>query len=111
MRRFARLLLRSLIVVLLLAAVSYSPQDLGASCPARFDTYYDYGWSMNLIGWRDRDCGCALYGSGAVDGLWKVSEFYDCDYTEVLETRYYGRCNPGDPWSERSGPTDYPNWC
>jgi hypothetical protein len=112
MRRFGRLFFRSLILLTLLVSASYSPQEVGACPPyGRYDTYYDYGWTLNEIGWRDRSCGCGTYGTGLTNGLWKVSEFYDCDYYETYETLYYGRCNPGDPWTQRSGPTDYPNWC
>jgi len=112
MRKYSRILFRSLAALVILAAVSYSPAQVGACPPfGRFDTYYDYGWTLNQIGWHDRDCGCGSYSGGSFNGLWKVSDFYDCDYQEVYNTEYWGRCNPGDGWTLMSGPTDYPNWC
>jgi hypothetical protein len=40
-----------------------------------------------------------------------VSYFIDCDTHDVYSTIYYGRCNPGDTWTQLSGPDDCPNWC
>jgi hypothetical protein len=112
MPQLRRWLFRSLLVVTLLVSAAYSPQKVGA-CPdvGRYETHYDYGWSLNQIGWRDYHCGCGVSGDGDTNGLWKVTELYDCDTFMTITTNYYGRCNPGDPWSLRSGPTDYPNWC
>jgi hypothetical protein len=112
MRKLTTILFRSLIVLVLFAAVSYSPTPAGA-CPPydRYIIYYNNCTSGKTeVGWHEQTCTCSSNQGGTQDGLFKSVEDIYCDGSDDVTT-YWGRCNYGDPWEQVAGENDCPNDC
>ena len=112
MRKLTTILFRSIIVLVLFAAVSYSPTPAGA-CPPfdRYITYYDNCTSGKTeVGWSYRSCGCGFESGGTQDGLFKIIDDTSCDSSGETIT-YWGRCNYGDPWEQLGDENACPNHC
>jgi hypothetical protein len=112
MRNIRKAVVRTFIALSILAALSYSPAPAGA-CPPfeRYEEFFDNCQSRTQIGWIDRNCYCGTTSSGVTNGLYRVDHFIDCNTLDEYATIYYGRCNPGDAWTQLSGPDACPNWC
>jgi hypothetical protein len=112
MHKLTKILFRSMIVMALFAAISYSPTPAGA-CPPfdRLITYYNNCTSGKTeVGWHYRSCGCGSSQSGTQDGLFKTIDDTNCETSEETIT-YWGRCNYGDPWEQLSDIDACPNHC
>ena len=112
MRKLTKVLIRSSVVLVLFAAVSYSPTPAGA-CPPfdRTITYFNNcGSGKTEIGWHERGCSCGSAQSGTQDGLFKIVDDVYCDGSDEVIT-YWGRCNYGDPWEVLPDENACPNHC
>ncbi|MEA2342525.1 MAG: hypothetical protein QOF63_694 [Thermoanaerobaculia bacterium] len=112
MRKLTKILFRSMLVISLFAAISYSPTPAGA-CPPydRLITYYDNCTSGKTeVGWHELFCGCGSAQSGTQTGLFKVDDVVYCDSSDEVVT-YWGRCNYGDPWEQLGDIDACPNHC
>jgi hypothetical protein len=109
---FHKYAIRGLVVVTLVAALSYSPMPLGA-CPPfeRYEEYFSYCPDGDLIGTIDRTCGCSTITTGTTNGLYRIDHFLTCDTQDEYLTIYYGRCNTGAAWTQLSGPEACNNPC
>jgi hypothetical protein len=94
-----------------LLVLSYSPTAVACPPFERYQVYYDNCIDRNEIGYIDRDCSCGTVSGGVTNGLYRIDHFYDCDLHDEYNTIYYGRCNPGDPWTQLPDETSCPNWC
>jgi hypothetical protein len=113
MRKLTKVLIRSSVVLLLFAAVSYSPTPAGA-CPPfdRLVIYYDNCTSGKTeVGRTERSCSCGTVSSGTLDGLFKIVDDVYCDSSGDEVITYWGRCNYGDPWEQLPDENACPNHC
>jgi hypothetical protein len=112
MSRLKMIMLRSLLVLCVVGAVTFSPTPAAACPPFENLTiwYNSCGAGKTAVGWHDRFCGCGSAQSGVQNGLFKEVHFIDCE-TQDDTVYYYGRCNYGDPWQLLAGIDDCPNGC